>query len=393
MERTMQMRKRALAALLALALLSAATGAAADGWTVDDGLEDAALSPDPRAQARMLLQRMDRREKIYQLFIVTPEALTGEERTSQLQDSAAFSRYPVGGVLFFGQNIVSESQFSALIQALRDSAAKAGAYPPFLAVDEEGGNVSRVANKLGYPLPASPEALGEAGDAAQAQAVGTEIAAYLKALGLNLDFAPVADVLVENDSEVKGRSYGAEPQRVSALSAAMAQGLRAGGVIPCYKHFPGHGATAQSAHAGKAASSRALSQMLACELIPFQAGIDAGIEMIMISHMTARGLDASAPASLSRVVITTLLREEMGYDGVVITDALRMEAITERCGAGEAAVSALLAGADILLLPEDLGLAAQGIETALLSGRLTEARLNESVERILALKIQAGMIQ
>ena len=352
MERTMQMRKRALAALLALALLSAATGAAADGWTVDDGLEDAALSPDPRAQARMLLQRMDRREKIYQLFIVTPEALTGEERTSQLQDSAAFSRYPVGGVLFFGQNIVSESQFSALIQAL-----------------------------------------GEAGDAAQAQAVGTEIAAYLKALGLNLDFAPVADVLVENDSEVKGRSYGAEPQRVSALSAAMAQGLRAGGVIPCYKHFPGHGATAQSAHAGKAASSRALSQMLACELIPFQAGIDAGIEMIMISHMTARGLDASAPASLSRAVITTLLREEMGYDGVVITDALRMEAITERCGAGEAAVSALLAGADILLLPEDLGLAAQGIETALLSGRLTEARLNESVERILALKIQAGMIQ
>lgn len=393
MERRMRMRECALAALLLLAMLFTAAGAAAEGWTVDDTLEDIALSPNPRAQARMLLQRMDLREKIYQLFIIAPEALTGEERTVHLQDSAAFTRYPVGGVLFFGQNIASESQFSALIQAMQDSAAQAGAYPPFLAVDEEGGNVSRVANKLGYPLPASPEALGEAGDAAQAQAAGAEIAAYLKALGLNLDFAPVADVLVEAASEIKGRSYGDDPQRVSALSAAMAQGLRSGGVIPCYKHFPGQGAAAQSVYTGKGVSARTLSQMLACELIPFQAGIDADIEMMMVSSMTARSLDASAPASLSRAVITTLLREEMGYDGVIITDSLRTEAITGRCEADEAAVSALLAGADMLLLPEDLGLAAQGIETALLSGRLTEARLNESVERILALKIQAGMIQ
>ena len=385
--------RRFLSIFLALILLLPWGSASAreDSFIVVDEEDDI---PDPRYQARALMRGMTLEEMVYQLFIVEPEALTGEKRTTALSDTEAyFARYPVGGVVLFGQNIVSEEQLSALTAAIRADAERAGVYAPFIAVDEEGGTVSRVGNKLGYSLAQSPQLIGQAGDEAAAREAGLHIAAYLRPLGINLNFAPVADVLVADGPEIGSRSYGSDAQAVSALAAAMAEGLRMGGIIPCYKHFPGHGSVSGNTHTGTASTRRTLLEMRETEWVPFAAGINQDIEMIMVSHLVAKGLGDTEPASLSQAVIGRLLREELGYDGVVVTDALRMSAITAEYKPGTAAVRALQAGADVLLLPSSLPAATQAIIKAVEEGTLTQARIEKSVERILALKIQRGVIQ
>lgn len=362
-----------------------------DSFIVVDDEEDI---PDPRYQARALMRGMTLEQMVYQLFIVEPEALTGEKRTTVLSDTEDyFARYPVGGVILFGKNIVSAEQLSALTAAIEADAQRAGIYAPFIAVDEEGGAVSRVANKLGYPLSLSPHLIGEAKDASAAREAGLQIAAYLCPLGINLNFAPVADVLVADGPEIGNRSYGSDAQMVSVLAAAMAEGLRTGGIIPCYKHFPGHGSVSGNTHTGTASTWRTLPEMRETEWVPFAAAIEQDIEMIMTSHLVARGLGDTEPASLSQAVISRLLREELGYDGVVVTDALRMSSITAEYKPGAAAVRALQAGADVLLLPSSLPTAAQAIIKAVEDGTLTRARIELSVERILALKIRRGVIQ
>lgn len=387
------MRRFEIIFLCVLLLLGGRIGQAEDwgSFVVEEDEEN--VAPDPRHQARALMRLMTTEEKVYQLFIVTPEALTGENRTTALGEKNVLAARPVGGVILFGQNIASEKQLGALTEQLQAQAEKAGIYPLWIAVDEEGGAVSRVANKLGYPLALTPETMGKTGDEAQARAVGEQIAAYLKPLGINLDFAPVADVLVAKGAEIGERSFGADPGVVTRLTLAMTEGLREGGITPCMKHFPGHGAVTGSIHSGPASSRRTLEEMREAELVPFAAGIADQIEMIMISHLTARGLGDTVPASLSPLVIRDLLRGEMGYDGVVVTDALRMSSITADYKPGTAAVRALQAGADILLLPSSLDSAAQGIFKAMETGEITLARIEESVERILALKIRCGLIQ
>lgn len=382
-------------ALIVLALLLAISGCIAEGseWVVED---DSAASPfpDTEAQARYLMRSMTLEEKIGQLFIVSPEALTGDEYTLTLpQNADLFSAYPVGGIVFFGQNIASAAQFSALVQAFSASAQAQGLHPLFLAMHQEGGAVSALESKLGETLPLSPAQIGQTGDAAQAKAVGQIIAQRMQAFGLNLDFAPAADVWMEESDYSSDRSFGSDPETVSILVLAMADGLTSGGVIPCFKHFPGQGAAIGAAEKGRERSNRTLEQMRQTELRPFAAAIAAGAEMIQLSSMTARGIDADYPATLSSAVVQSLLREEMGFTGVIVTASLRSPAITNRCEPGEAAVTALLAGADVLLLPESLEEAIAGIRQALRQGTLTEERIDESVARILALKIQARIIQ
>lgn len=357
-------------------------------WIVDENVEETA-----RDQAHYLIRTMTAEEKVYQLFFVAPEALTGEKRSTEITDSSVFSRYPVGGVILFGQNIVSEEQVKALTAVLAEAAVSSHAFPPLIAADEEGGSVSRIANKLGYPLESSPEEIGRAGDAQEAKKAGNRIADYLLPLGIHVDFAPVADVLIEKNSEIAGRAYGGNAALVSQMSLAMAEGLRNGGVIPCIKHFPGHGSIVSSTHDGTASSRRTEAEMEGAEWIPFRDAIAEGAEIIMLSHLTARGLGDDVPASLSSLVIGDILRGKLGYDGVVITDALRMKAITEHYKPGEAALMAFEAGADFLLLPDDFEKAAEKLISAVRSGRISMERLDESVERILALKIQYGLIQ
>lgn len=361
-----------------------------DYWIVED---DADLVIDPLDQARGVMRGMTVEEKIFQLFIVCPEDLTGEKRTTDWPDENPLLAYPVGGVVIFGQNIVSEAQLQSLAENMYLDAIQAGIFTPFLAVDEEGGAVSRVANKLGYPFALSPGTVGKMNKPLLALESGRQIADYLKPLGFNLNFAPVSDVLVVDAPEIGDRSFGRDTQLVTTHALAMAQGLREGGVIPCFKHFPGHGAVGGNTHNGKASTRRTLDQMLSAELLPFAAGIEEDIEMIMVSHFTAQELDKNHPCSLSKAVIQNLLRERMGYRGVVVTDALRMEAITKYYDSDEAAVLAFQAGADLLLLPNNFEKAVEGIQKAVEKGDISMNRLNESVERIVALKIQYGLIR
>ena len=176
------------------------------------------------------------------------------------------------------------------------------------------------------------------------------------------------------------------------MAAAFIRGLHARGILSVAKHFPGHGAVSGNTHNGTGVSRRTLEEWRECELLPFRRAIEEGVDMVMVSHQVASQVDPDHPASLSPVIVTELLRDELGFDGVVITDALRMKAVREKYGSGEACVRALEAGCDMLLLPYNFTNAYNGVMKALSSGRLTEARIDESLRRILLLKQRWGLL-
>ena len=382
------MLRRFLLMLLALALLASA--ALGEGWVVED--EDDGIVPDRPAQAQLLLQRMTLEEKIWQLLMVTPEALTGDAITQYLWTGNVFSARPVGGVVIFGQNIVSEEQLRDLTSALQLQAGQAGKYPLFIAVSEEGGAWSRVANKLGYPMAASAVEAGKTKDDSLAYAAGESIARYLKPLGINLDLAPVCDVQTAEDAWIRERVYGKDAQRVSGRALQMARGLRENGVTPCFSHFPGQGSVNGNLNNREVVNTRTLEQMRAVDWIPFRDAIADGAGMIMVSNAPSRAAGDGTAACLSAVVISRWLREELGYQGVVITDSLRMGAVTTLYKPGRAAVDAVQAGADMILLSANPDAAAASLLKAVQNGEISEARIDQSVARVLALKIDSGLI-
>ncbi|MBR4537613.1 MAG: glycoside hydrolase family 3 protein [Clostridia bacterium] len=377
--------KRWIAWALALMILCCSCPAFAEvgSFVVSDDEEEAA--PDLSRQARALMRLMTDDEKIGQLFFVSLEDLTGEERSVSLIDGTALSRMPVGGVMIFGQNIVSEEQLRTLTGKLKQSA---GLVPLFIGVDEEGGNVSRVANKLGYPLALSPEEIGKTGDEALARSAGEQIAAYLTPLGINMTFAPSADTFTDL-ANAGVQAYGSDPYLVSRMAAAMAEGLKSGGVAPCYTHFPGHGEKTGTTLSALSVR-RTLEEMRALEFIPFRDAAEAGAGMILVSHAAIRAVGDDFPASTSSQVIKGILRGELGFEGAAVTDSLRMSAVTSKYKKGQESVAALKAGADILLLPPDVNAAFQAVKQALRTGEITMARVEESVERILKVKIAMG---
>lgn len=363
----------------------------AEEWFVDDNEKD--IVPDPREQASFLMRNMTTEEKVGMLLMVAPEDLTGEKRTERIENTECFSTLPAGGVILYGQNIKSAEQLKNLTKDISDGSDKNGLYTPFIAVDEEGGQVIRIANKLGIDPAPSAEEIGKRGNVADAYEAGKYTGTYLKEYGINLDLAPVADVIIEKAPELETRSYGTDPNMVAQMSLEMARGLNDSGMIACFKHFPGHGTIARNTHNVVAGHSRTLIEMQNAELIPFQKAIEADCQMIMVSHLTVRQLDSKHPASLSPAVINGLLRDKMGYDGVVITDALRMGAITDEYSAGDAAVLSILAGADILLVPGNGQECYRALLKAVKNGTISIERIDESVERILSLKIKSGLIQ
>lgn len=364
---------------------------AAEEWLVED---DAGFTvPDPHEQARYLMRNMTTEEKVGMLLMVSPEDLTGEKRTERITENDCFVKLPAGGVILYGQNISSEQQLKALTEDIAASCRHSGLFPPFIAVDEEGGQVIRIANKLGIEPALSAEEIGKTGDPSMAYDAGIYTGTYLKAHGINLNLAPVADVLIENAPELQTRTYGSDPQLVAAMANQMADGLNDSKIMACYKHFPGHGTVTRNTHNVTTGHSRTKEQMLNEELIPFQHAIKNGAQMIMVSHLTVRQLDTKRPASLSPAVINGLLRTEMGFDGVVITDALRMGAITEKYAVGDAAVLSILAGADMVLAPGNGQECYKAILKAVKNETISMERIDKSVERILVMKIESGLIQ
>ena len=328
---------------------------------------------------------MSLEDKVMGLFIVTPEAITGVSTVIQAGEGTqqALNQYPVGGLIYFKQNIQSEEQLKTMLE----NTAQCAKYPLFLAVDEEGGSVSRVAASGIGPETAGAADIGAAGNTDNAYQAGVSIGSTLSGLGFNLDFAPVADLANAEDSIMKERSYGTDPSAVSGFVASMKAGLEEQGVTACLKHFPGIGSTTGDTHEGMVSLPRTAEQFWAEELAVFQAGIDAGADMIMISHVSVPALTGdNEPCIFSRLLVTDILREQMHFDGVVITDALNMAAVSEYNTAEEAAVRAILAGCDMLLMPEDVEQAYQGVLKAVQNGNIAEERINDSLKRIYRIK-------
>lgn len=332
------------------------------------------------------ISEMSLEDKVAGLFIVTPEALTGVDKAVRAGDGTkeALEKYPVGGLIYFKQNIQSKDQITQMLA----NTVSMSKYPIFLAVDEEGTKVARVADALGLEKVYSAADMGAAGDANNAYNTYKEIGTYLTEYGFNLNFAPVADVLTNPDNKAIGeRSFGSDPAVVSAMVASSVMALEEVGVTACMKHFPGQGDADGDTHKGLASSDRTLEEIKETELKPFAAGMEAGAQMIMVGHFTVPAIDEdNTPASLSKKVITDLLREEMGYNGVVITDALNMSAISEYYDSSQACIMALKAGADMVLMPEDFETAYEGVLAAVRDGTISEARINDSLRRVYRIK-------
>ena len=353
-------------------------------WLVDDRIED-------QSRAEDLIDAMTIHEKICQLFFVAPEQFSKESRVYTATKSflCAFTRFPVGGIILFSANI-RKDDIASLNAGMQSAAAESNGIGLFIGVDEEGGSVSRVANRLKLkdrqPDPSKIETPEDA------FASGRIIGGYLSSFGFNLDFAPVADVRSDvPDAEITVRSYGSDPEQVARMVSRFTEGLHSRNVISVLKHFPGHGAVSGNTHEGAGVSLRTLAEFRSADFIPFAAGIAAGADMVMVSHQIAENLDPERPASLSPAVVG-MLREELGFDGVIITDALRMKAVSDQFGSGEACVLALEAGTDMLLLPYNFTNAYDSVLKAVKDGRLTEERIDESLSRILSLKEEYGLL-
>lgn len=352
--------------------------------------------PTETDPVQTLLQEMTLTEKVGQLFLICPESLDPAqpltrgvtELTEAMEQT--LGDYPPGGVILFSQNLENPEQHLRFTGQLR------GACFPglFLAVDEEGGTVARLANHPAFSLPGyeSAGAVGASGDPEQAFSMGQTIGEYLRRYGFNLDFAPVADVNTNPDNPVIGnRAFSDDAAQVARLAGAMAQGLEEQGIIPTFKHFPGHGDTAQDSHTGLAVNEKTRQALEECEWLPYQQL--TALECVMVGHIAVPEVTGEdTPASLSYTLVTQILRQELGFQGVVITDSLRMQAITDSYDDGEAAVRAIEAGCDIVLMPNDYLAAFQAVVTAVEEGRLTQARLDESVLRILTLKQAYGLL-
>jgi beta-N-acetylhexosaminidase len=352
--------------------------------------------PEPTAEISVLdlivencLAELSLEEKIAALFILTPELLTGADNVTRAGDMTRekLLAYPVGGLVYFGTNIQSASQITEMLENTRNMSK----YPLFLAVDEEGGRVARLAAKNLAANVGPMRDIGETLDPQNAKEAGEAIAAYLSEFGFNVNFAPVADVDfgLEN-SPIGDRSFGDDPVAAAEMVKAFVLGTKQAGVHSTLKHFPGIGSTVTDTHVSMAVTERTLEELHGFEFLPFIAGIEAGADLIMVSHVSAPNVtDDNTPASLSKKMITEILRGELGYDGIVITDAMNMGAITEYYTAADASVRALQAGADMILMPESFEEAYIGITEAVQSGKITEERINESLRRIYRVKYAA----
>ncbi len=346
------------------------------------------------AEIRKIVDSMSLHQKVSQMFIATPEALTGYGQVTQSGDATkgALEQTPIGGLLYFSGNLESQQQTSEMISKVQEYAQEIMGMKMFISVDEEGGKVARVADSLGTTVfEPMFNYRNEGPDTAYANA--SVIAHDIGGLGFNLDYAPVADTWSNSANKVIGsRAYSDDYQQTAELVSSAVRGFHEGGVMCTLKHFPGHGDTAEDSHAGSAYVNKNLEQLQQEDLIPFAAGIEAGADMVMMGHITVPSVD-EMPASLSRVWVTDILRGQMGYDGAVITDSLIMGAVSNKYSQSEIVVKAVQAGDDILLIQSDLQTSEAAVEAAVSDGSIDEQQIDESVYRILKLKKKYGLIQ
>ncbi|MFC0214079.1 beta-N-acetylhexosaminidase [Paenibacillus chartarius] len=329
-------------------------------------------------------------EKIGQLLLVGFE---GTEPSSQIV--RLIRKHRVGGVIYFARNVRNKKQLAELSDALQQEAREAGTLPLWISIDQEGGMVARITD--GVALMPGAMALAAGGSLDDAYEVAHITGKELRALGINLNYAPVLDVNNNARNPVIGvRSFGESPDAVAAFGAATVRGLQDAGVAATAKHFPGHGDTETDSHLDLPVVPHGEERIREVELKPFVRAIEEGVDLIMSSHIYFPAFEPQRlPVTLSHRVLTGLLREELGYKGVIVTDCMEMHAISKHFGTVQAAVAAIEAGADAVLLSHTYELqtgAIEAIADAVRTGRLSEARIDASVERLLALKAKRGII-
>jgi len=342
----------------------------------------------PKEIIKLKVAEMSLEEKAGQvLFLALRHNQEGQSlQELEEEDKKIFQELKPGGIILFSENIHDNQQVKNLIAEMQAEAN----IPLFMAVDQEGGRVSRLTvGEMDFPTTPSARVIGQTEDIDKALETGKILGKELKALGFNMNMAPVADVDSNPRNPVIGdRSFGNDPELVANMAMAMARGMQLEGVIPVLKHFPGHGDTDLDSHVEAVVLNHPLDRLVEVEFLPFRRGISLNMPMIMTGHIQLQVLDAGVPATLSSVLITDLLRGEWGYRGVVISDALEMGAIRQRWTSGEAAVKALQAGVDLLLMPENPGEAHEAIMEAVSGGVLPVDQLDKAVVRILELKMK-----
>ena len=390
-----------VALLLCIMLL---TGALAGcGWSKKekDKSENSTKSSEDKAVDEITLDgmvsdalsKMTLKEKIGQLFIVCTDSLDFNAETEVTEKMRKnLEEYKPGGVIFFSYNLKNRTQVKEMISDMQKNAE----IPLFTAVDEEGGSVARIANSKNMQttkFPAMAE-IGKTGDSKNAYHVGETIGKEIYELGFNLDFAPVADINTNaENTEIGNRSFGSEPKTVADMVSQEVKGLQAQGVSATLKHFPGQGQCGEDTHKGYVELNATIDRLRDVEFLPFKSGISAGADMVMMSHVAVSKITGKeTPASLTKLMVTDILREELQFDNVIITDAMNMKVITKFYDADQAAIMAIEAGNDMILMPDNFEQAFEGVLEAVKDGTLSESQIDEAAGRVLSVKIKRGIL-
>ena len=362
---------------------------------------------------KAIIDKMTLEQKVAQLFVVSPETLTGVDSVQYAGDMTyqALQDYPVGGIVFAKDNIDSSSQFGTMTDNLQSYSEDISGLPLFLAAAEEGGSASVLGNNDNldeyyensysdddsdyssssansvHSGATSMSEIGRKDDSNNAYEAGKSIGSLMSAYGLNLDLAPVADVLSGNSTGIGDRTFGTDAQTVSDMALEVIRGIQEEDVNAAMKYFPGYGA-ASSNMSGFPVINSSLDELKKKEFLPYSNAIAQGMDFVMVGHISVPNVtDDDTPASLSEKMISEVLRKDLGFKGIVMTDYLNDKTIVKNYGAADAAVKAIQAGADLLLEPDDLEAAYEGVLKAVKKGDITEDRLDESIYRILRVKL------
>ncbi|MET1013871.1 MAG: beta-N-acetylhexosaminidase [Paenisporosarcina sp.] len=331
-----------------------------------------------------VLEEMTLEEKIGQMIIAGISDTTVTKNTRSL-----INDNHVGGIILYTTNMKNSKQTLQLLNQIK-KVNEQNTFPLFLGIDQEGGRISRLPNEI-TNLPTNEE-IGKINTPSYSYELGKLLGRELNAFGFNMDFAPVLDINSNPDNPIIGnRSYGNEADIVSELGIQTMKGLQSQHVISVIKHFPGHGDTAVDSHLKLPIVDKSLNELKQLELIPFKQAITNGADIVMIAHILIPKLDPKFPSSMSKPIITNLLREQLGFNGVVITDDMTMKAITDNFDIASSSVQSIKAGSDLILVAHDYSKiisVINSIENAVKTGELSEGRINESVERILKLKMK-----
>ena len=387
-------------------IITVKNGVLTDKITIRNSKKGAVITPtkDKKGKYNIIdnaIAKMTVKEKIGQMLMPDFRTWNGQNVTQMLPEIKQLVKdYHLGGVILFRENVETTEQTTKLVHDYQAAAEK---YGLLMTIDQEGGIVTRL--QSGTDMPGNM-ALGAARSEELTRKVSSAIGEELHSLGINMNLAPSLDVNNNPDNPVIGvRSFGEDPVLVANMGKAYIKGLQDTGVAATAKHFPGHGDTAVDSHLGLPEVPHDLERLKKVELYPFQQAMDAGIDAIMTAHVTfpkidntkaiskQDGTEISIPATLSEKVLTGLMREKMGYQGVIITDAMNMQAISSHFGPVDAAIRTVKAGTDIVLMPVGLKDAAEGLYSAVKTGEISEKRINQSVKRILTLKVNRGIIK